>query len=573
MNGKKVAGLIGASAASFASVMLHRQALARVFKLPPVTHRVKVSKNVRIPVAPGVTLATDIYRPKSPIPLPAILIRTPYGRGGVLGALMIFVSQRFAERGYNVLMQDVRGRFDSGTNFTPYIHEGNDGAATIDWAIEQEWCDGNIGMWGPSYLGSVQWSAAAAHDGDNLKALVPIITQSQIGGPPEHSQPIDLIMRWMFLLETLEDPELSLRERIRRATRDDVQTEMIMPSLEHLPQGDMDERLFGKPKHFYREWMAHESPDDPYWDSVKITDNTPLAPPGFFIGGWYDIFLSGLVADYELQKAANKHPHLTIGPWKHIDAASQISTLGDVLAWYDAHLKGNYRLRSKPVKLYVMGANEWRSYNNWPPAGKPTPYFLHGSGSTGGQLLVDGASADDAPDTYLYDPANPTPNIGGALLTGSAGPADNRELEARADVLTFTTPRLDQPLEAIGIIELTLYVRSSREYADFFGRITDVHPDGQSINICDALFSLTPERGEPQPDGTCKVTFNLSPTAYRWQPGHRIRLQVSSGAFPRFARNLGTGESLVTGVDMVSAEQTIYHDADHPSAIILPIVS
>jgi hypothetical protein len=226
-------------------------------------------------------------------------------------------------------------------------------------------------------------------------------------------------------------------------------------------------------------------------------------------------------------------------------------------------------LRQKPVRLYVMGAGEWRDLDEFPPPARQTRYYLHPEG----RLAPDRPPVASSPDQYRYDPANPTPALGGALLAlQGAGPLDNRPLEARPDVLCYTTSPLAQDLEAIGPVRLELFVRSSLAHTDFFGRLCDVAPDGCSTNLCDGLVRLEPGNGAIQPDGSLRVEIDLWATAHRFRQGHRLRLQVSSGAHPRWSRNLGTGEPLATGTRMAVAEQTVYHDGDHPSSLILPVI-
>jgi putative CocE/NonD family hydrolase len=244
--------------------------------------------------------------------------------------------------------------------------------------------------------------------------------------------------------------------------------------------------------------------------------------------------------------------------------------LREGLRWFDAHLKGaGDHLRREPVRIYVMGANEWRELDDFPPPARPTRYYLHAEGG----LTRDPPEGTAPPDGYRYDPADPTPALGGALLAlKGAGPQDNRPLESRSDVLCYTTPPLARDLEVIGPARLELFVRSSLPHTDFFGRLCDVHPDGHSINICDGLFRVEPGRGEAGPDSTLRIEIDMWATAHRFRGGHRLRLVVSSGAHPRWSRNLGTGEAPATGVTMAVAEQSVYHDVAHPSALVLPIV-
>lgn len=244
--------------------------------------------------------------------------------------------------------------------------------------------------------------------------------------------------------------------------------------------------------------------------------------------------------------------------------------LREGLIWFDVHLKGARRLlRAKPVCIYVMGADEWHELDDFPPPARETRYYLHAAG----RLATDPPAAASPPDSYRHDSADPTPALGGALLAfRGAGPQDNRLLEARSDVLCYTTPPLTRAVEVIGPVGLELFVRSSLPHTDFFGRLCDVAPDGRSINICDGLFRIEPGRGEAHPDETLRIEIDLWATAHRFLRGHRLRLQVSSGAHPRWSRNLGAGEAVAAAARMAIAEQTIYLDEAHPSALVMRVV-
>ncbi len=336
----------------------------------------------------------------------------------------------------------------------------------------------------------------------------------------------------------------------------------------------------GHPVSFYREWLAHPSADDPYWQRLNHDPGVPHATTAaHLVSGWYDLFLRELLADYAALKAAGRAPYLTIGPWAHTDLRLMAAALREGIAWFDAHLKEDrHRLRARPVRIYVMGADReaWRELDSWPPPAQETRYYLHANG----RLSTEAPAADSPPDNYRYDPADPTPSVGGPLLMIPSGPMDNRALEARPDVLTYTTPPLASDVEVIGPVRLELYARSSLAHTDFFGRLCDVHPDGRSINVCDGLFRVEPAASnlakvlEPSQgsDGILRIEVDMWATAHRFRQGHRIRLQVSSGAHPRWARNLGTGEPIASGTRMLVAGQTIYHGSAHPSALVLPVV-
>jgi hypothetical protein len=277
-----------------------------------------------------------------------------------------------------------------------------------------------------------------------------------------------------------------------------------------------------------------------------------------------------MLDDYAAMRAAGRVPFLTIGPWSHVSLPGFIAAARESLIWMDAQLTGDRRrLRKKPVRIYVMGAHRWREMDDWPPPSSAARYYLHSRR----WLSTDTPEADSRPDRYRYDPANPTPTLGGPLLMSPCGPVENRPLEARADVLTYSTPALENDVEIIGAVKLELYARSSRAHTDFFARLCDMDSHGRSTNICEGLFRVEPGKGEPQPDGSLRVEVDMWATAHRFKKHHRIRLQVSSGSHPRWSRNLGTGEPLATGTAMACAEQTIYHDSAHPSALVLPVVN
>ncbi|MCA9954471.1 MAG: CocE/NonD family hydrolase, partial [Anaerolineales bacterium] len=304
--------------------------------------------------------------------------------------------------------------------------------------------------------------------------------------------------------------------------------------------------------------------------AVDLRTKVPeISVPMHLVGGWYDIFLQGQLADYAALREAGREPYLTIGPWAHMDLEGMVLAVREGLDWFMAKLKGEAgAIRPSPVRVYLQGAEQWLDYASWPPPAQSTPFYLQSLG----QLAAVEPNAGSAPDQYRYDPADPTPNMGGALLSTQAGRVDNRPLEARPDVLTYTTELLTEPITVVGPVRLRLFVRSSLEFADFYGRLCDVQPDGRSLNVCDGLFRVQPGRGEPQPDGSLLIEVDMTATAYQFLPGHRLRLQVSSGAHPRLSRNLGTGEPVMHGSEMRVADQTIYHDPDHPSALILPLM-
>ncbi len=329
---------------------------------------------------------------------------------------------------------------------------------------------------------------------------------------------------------------------------------------------------YGEPIPLYRAMLTHTQPDDPYWAARDHSRAVAgVGAPVHLIGGWYDYYLRDLLRDYAVLKAAGREPYLTIGPWYHAHPDMLMAGLREALAWFDAQLKGKPdALREKPVRLYVTGVGAWRDWDEFPPPARETRYYLH----TGGRLATGLPPATSSSGGYCYDPADPTSALGGALLASKgAGRVDNRPLEARSDVLCYTSTPLAGDVEVAGPVRLELYARSSLAHTDFFGRLCDVYPDGRSVNVCDGLFRVAPGWGEAQPDGSLRVEIDMWATAHRFRVGHRLRLQVSSSAHPRWSRNLGTGEATATGVGMAVARQTVYHDAARPSALVLPVLA
>ncbi len=544
---------------------------ARLLHLEPPSHRVRVFREIRIPMFDGVSLAADYYGPSEPGRYPTILIRSPYGRNeqaGIVGRVLAFCAYRFAERGYQIVIQDIRGRFDSWGRFNPLFAEKDDGRATVEWLKRQPWFNGVLGMWGPSYLGITQW--AVAPETPEVQALAASITSSQLHNIiyPDGAFALGLAVRWLKIFQLLD--QTWKRPLLLNLWKLAQLEPSVQPAFNALPVKYVDQKVLGYELDVFQDWVAHPDPNDPYWHANGHNIHIPVeqtAAPVHLVAGWYDFFLREQLADYARLRAAGRNPYLTIGPWHHFQVTFLVPNLRDDLNWFNAHLKGDRRqLRARPVRLYIMGADEWREFDSWPPPSQERRLYLSSWGRLEYAVPADGQPAD----YYHYDPANPTPAVGGAQFHPLAGPRDNRVLEARPDVLTYTTPPLTAPLEVIGPVRLELYVRSSLDHTDFFGRLCDVYPDGRSINICDGLLRVAPGIGERQPDGSLRIEIDLWATAHCFRPGHAVRLQVSSGAHPRWNRNLGTGDSLNSD-QMRGADQIVYHDLDHPSALVLPM--
>ncbi len=535
--------------------------IGKLAKLPPAeTRDVIVERDLKVPMPDGVVLLADRYVPRGGERLPVILVRCCYGRRGFFGLIN---GRLFAERGYQVLIQSTRGTFGSGGQFEPFVCEHDDGLATVAWLKQQPWFSGAFATNGASYLGFVQW-AIARDAGPELKAMAIQVStaefrsQTYTGG----SYALDTTLSWTHLMANQERPLGTLR-MLLTANR------TLRPLFFRLPLRDLDKLADGEHTQFFQTWLEHTEPGDSYWKSQDFSDTVKdVTAPVNMVGGWYDIFLPWMLRDYHALRAAGNRPYLTIGPWAHASQELNTFSVREALAWFRAHLYGDRsQLRRAPVRIFVTGANEWRELADWPPLGRRQER-LHLQ--PGGGLAAEISPASE-PDHYRYDPADPTPSVAGPSLTGNSMPTDNRQLEARPDVLIYTTNPLEYDLEVIGPVQAELFVRSSLEHTDFFARLCDVDAQGKSLNVCDALLRVVPGQQPITADGCLRVTIDLWPTAHRFLRGHRVRLQVSSGAHPRYARNTGRGEPLASATRLVVANQLIYHDPDHPSSIELSI--
>jgi uncharacterized protein len=534
----------------------------RAMKLPPATNRdVQVERDLRIPMPDGVNLLADRYLPRGDGQPPLVLVRSPYGRRGLWGVIF---GRVLAERGFQALVQSCRGTFGSGGTFDPFgPDEHDDGLATVAWLREQPWYPGAFATTGPSYLGMVQW-AIAADAGPDLKAICPQVTASDFRAPiyAGGAFSLDTALNWVH--------QVAGQERRFAFARQSGAERKLRPLFSHLPLRDLDRLATGEQVAYYQEWLAHNEPEDDYWKGRRFTDTLDrVTAPVSMIGGWHDFFLPHQLRDYAALHQAGQQPYLTIGPWRHADQQAAATWVRESVAWLRAQLLGDRSgLRADPVRIFVTGVEEWRGLPAWPPETEPQRWHLQPGG-----VLDTGTSVVSEPDRYVYDPADPTPSLGGPFGLQGKARVDNRVLEARPDVLTYTSGPLPSDLEVFGEVTADLCVRSSREHTDFFARLCEVDPAGASVNICDALLRLEPGRPAPEPDGTVRVRFALWPAAHRFRRGNRLRLQVSSGAHPRYARNTGSGEPLATATTLLRADQQVYHDPDHPSAVILPVAT
>ncbi len=557
----------------------------------------------------GVRLATDVYLPHTSGQFPAILQRLPYGKRQ---AMSVDDIDAFADAQYAVVIQDTRGRFDSEGDFTPFSNERRDGEDALRWLIQQSWCrrerrDGRrVLPRSDSMDGSERRSTRSARDRARLH-VYGLLRRMDVS---RRRLPTRLRALLDDAVPRTERPAEAHRRRAagsrrdRRALIDAIDYSQL--AYETMPL--VDARLPSTAR-YYRDWLGHPARDS-YWSlTAPEQDYREITIPTLNIGGWYDCFLGGTLANYAGVKAhgrtrASRSPRLIIGPWAHgvlggefpelmfgINAdAGMLPLIREQIRFFDRHVRNN-RERvddTANVKLFVMGANVWREEQSWPiPGTRYVPYYLSGRPGDQSQsaTLATAVPGAEPPDEFDYDPADPVPTVGGqTFLPGlrvavNAGPRDQRPVESRPDVLCFTTSQLERDVDVIGPVVATLYASSSASDTDFTAKLVDVHPDGTAIILTDGILraryreSLATPR-PLLPGEIYELHIDLWATANRFKAGHRIRLEVSSSNFPRFDRNTNTGGVIAQQAlsDCEVARNTIYHDGEHPSHILLPVV-
>ncbi len=567
-------------------------------KLSQPSFQVRMEHNVRIPMRDGVELSADIYRPDAEGRFPTILVRTPYNNNS---AYAITQSKFFAERGYVVVQQDVRGRHDSDGRFYPFQNEPNDGYDTDEWIGRQPWSNGKIGTMGGSYVGFTQLSQAI-RGSKYLTAMVPNVTTFNTYG------------NWFYTGGAFQYAfALSWATFIDGRVNQDHSPYDWPRVFKHLPILTADEAV-GRRFPYYRDWVKHPT-RDAYWDENSFEHSQDqVSVPILNITGWYDIFLVGLLADHvEITKnaktaVARKNKRMVIGPWVHstwsrrnirserpgdnldFGPLAEGDTLRVQLRWFDYWLKDidDGVADEPPIKIFVMGENRWRYEWEWPLARTRYTKYYFQSGERGtntlygdGTLTLEPPRGGSPTDNFVYDPADPVPTRGGGNCCRSdlalMGPFDQRPVERRDDVLVYTTPELTQPVEVTGPITVTLYAASTARDTDWTAKLVDVHPSGFAQNIQDGIVRARyREPGKPasliEPGKVYEYTIDLWASSNTFLPGHRIRVEISSSNFPRFDRNLNTGKDPATGTGMIKAAQTVYHNAEYPSHIVLPVV-
>jgi putative CocE/NonD family hydrolase len=539
-------------------------ALAKMARLRPAdSTEVLVERHLEQKMADGTVLLADRwYSPATVQSAPVLLVRSPYGRQqfGVLGRL-------FAERGYQTLVQSVRGTFDSGGAFDPFRHERADGRATLAWIEEQPWFTGRAAAFGPSYMGLTQW-ALLPDAPPYLQALALQITASDVRTAavfPGGSFSLETGAFWVQLME-VQGKGLARYIWAMATSRP-----RLAPAYRTLPLRDADLATFGHRVGYFQDWLDHAGPGDAWWDSVDFSNYAAQSPPATLLGGWFDLFLPAQIDDYVRLRQAGREARLTVGPWTHSGPGAVAAGVRDTLEWFDIHLGGRPdRSRRDRVRLFVMGSDRWVDVPDWPPPSTPERWYM----GPGGTLSPEPPSDGGPPDRYRHDPADPAPGVGGATLDVTlAGSRDQHRREARSDVLVYTSSPLTKEVTVMGPVEAEVWLRSSRPYFDVFVRLCQVDRSGRSRNISDGILRVDPDRCQPAADGVWRIEVRMCPTAMTFKAGHRIRIQVSSAAHPLFARNTGSGEPIGTASRLMPSEHHLYHDGLHPSAITLPVTT
>jgi hypothetical protein len=576
----------------------------------------RIETDVAVPMRDGVVLRADLYRPDAPGRFPALLMRTPYGKQGIADDGSESTVVRAPRDGYVVVVQDVRGRFASDGVFDPYRQEGHDGYDTVEWIARQPWCNGRVGTFGLSYPGAVQWLLAMEAP-PHLTAILPAMTFAtgrhffHFSGAFNHDW-----MRWILLYIAPEERRRRGLPGARDEKRAQVEWDLHKWEWERfLPLADLPPLKEVAP--WYAAWLDH--PDDgDFWSFADvIAKHDRITVPALSFSAWNDSNYGplGALANFDgvrrrgATARARQGQRLVIGPWDHGDPAPNETRVGEIetgasaafdyygmiVRWHDHFTRGleNGIDLGAPIRLFVMGENVWRDETEWPlQRARPTAWYLRsrgdaagrgvagaggpGGGERGGTLALAAPDPSEAPDRYVYDPADPVVIENFEVM----GPRDRSGLGARRDVLSYRTPLLEKDVEVTGPVEAHLFVASSAVDTDFMVMLLDVHPDGKAYNVMpiEAGVMRARYRGGQRsphlltPEEPTEMVIGDMAMSQLFRKGHRIGVQVTSSRFPVFERNLNTGEAPAHATRMVTARQTILHDAAHPSRLILPIV-
>lgn len=553
--------------------------------------RHEVDRGVPVPMRDGRVLLADVYRPSRPGRYPTLLERTPYGPHSSEAAL--HAGEFYSSHGYSVVLQNVAGRFGSEGTFRPFEHDGTDGVDTLRWISRQAWSTGRIASIGGSYSGFTQHSLSGGfnrglrcqHQRQTPTDVVGHVTYR--GGAFE----LAFCMSWVLENEVIHNQSADAAEALASLDAWLLQ----LPLTPFAPLAGTDSS--------YDQWRKTR-PEDPYWtNQTRLPDFREASTPVFHLGGWYDPFLEGTLQAYEALASRSDHggdpieQRLLVGPWAHGSDQMAVPRLGDAtfgqdstrdplemrLPWLDAWMKGQTAALAEipQVSVFTMGIDQWLAYDAWPPPrSRSEEFFLSPDQSGSASSLNDGSlsprtsQGGDQTTSYTYDPSEPVETLGGAIVHHFAqGPIDQRNVESRC--LTFSTQPISPPLHVAGPVTCRLFVHSTGADTDWVARLTDVYPDGSSLLITEGILRSRFREGLDRPhlmrDDVYQVLISLTPTAMVFGEGHRIRLTITSSCFPRWNRNLNTGDSNALESTGVVVRNTLFHDPARPSSLMLTV--
>lgn len=546
--------------------------------------RQRILWDQRVKLRDGVEVSADLYLPEKEGRYPAIIARTPYGKAQT-GSLK--QGKYYSDKGFVVVICDVRGRGDSDGLFFPYFNEGRDGYDIIEWAASQPWCTGEVGTMGGSYLARIQWSTALEKP-PHLRAMFCAVSPSDpfVESPTGVPDPIHI--SWNFLVSgrSMQNVDALDWNRVYK----------------HLPLVDMEE-VTGRKITGWKEAFEHTTMDD-YWKQISYqTRFSEIDLPVLHISGWYDDEQIGTPMNFigmkngSASERSRKSQKLVMGPWPHRINESQKfgdvdfgpKSLIDLLElgkkWFDHWLKGenNGIDEEDPVDIFVMGENKWRKEKDWPlPGTEYIPFYFNSGGKAnsrfGDGVLVQQIAHDGSDtDAYTYDPENPFPFITDPTFAQIGGPDDYSAVERRDDVLVYSSEPLSESIEVTGPVSAEIFVSSDAKDTDFTAKLIDVWPSGYSQRLCDGIVRARYRDGMAkevpmEPGKVYRMNIDMWNTCQVFLPGHRIRVEISSSAFPKYSRNQNVWELLGKTTKMMRAQQTLYHSDQYPSKVVLPVI-
>lgn len=553
---------------TWSSFQLAPTILAKILSARPAQYAVRIERSLGFKTSDGTNLVADVFHPQRVERPPIILVRIPYSKIFLNSLFGNVIGRFWAERGYTVVLQGTRGRYESSGKYEPLIHEEADGKETLAWLKKKSWFSEKIGMWGGSYFGYTQFVLADSDD-PKISAFVVQLAATDFSK--------------MFYTNGAFALESALQWALGSYGQVDIypETEKLNLASNAIPLTSADERAERTQIRFLRDWMT-EPPSSDYWRKLDTTPKlSKIHGPVLSMAGWFDPFLPAQLDNYQqIQQAAPlsaaKESRLIIGPWAHARSVQlpdgftprnyRLESLAPSLDWFDRHLLDSAPdMSNSKVRIFVMGRNEWRNENEWPlQRAIHTSYFLEKVKSDHVGVLKRESVGGEAFNKFIYNPADPLRSQGGAMIGPNAGTFKQRDNLDRSDAITYDTETLSSDVEVTGYPKLILIVATTAKNTDFSARLLDVFPDGSSFNISEGIVRKDFDRNK-----RTSIEIQLWPTSYVFKNGHKVRLEISGSNFPRFDRNFNSGEPSIHAVTSEKAEQTIFYGQ---SQIILPLI-